>query len=410
MKLYKNKIRIFATAVSLTLVGLTPAVVNAQEAAAPSSPPPFVSALDAGVTLPKGTTLSVADKKLLSQITAEQFAAILAGQDPAYMTTQNGSSISGTATIEAPASLGSLDDNLVFTPIAPCRVIDTGNGNKFIAGETRSYDLSGKSDFTAYGGSNGACTLPGSEGFIYTNEIVRAWSVNLVAAAPNGSGNLVIWPASRNEPVPTASTLNFQKLTPNLNIANGVIVQNCTDVSGFFTSKCPNGDLNIKANFSGARVVMDITGYFTRANSSNVKSIVTETNSITDVDLTDMACHSVASCNSPSSFLGNIPAGKLVVHGSANFDVSFGTGRSRNELVLSSSATDCNSDLSSSSASYQREGNTALQIDGNLNAQGIFTVASGVVTTIQMNALTSGAGVNSAHLNNYSLICTYIPD
>lgn len=374
---------------------------------------PFIPALDTDIALPKGTTLSLKDKAILSKITPKQFNLLQEGKDPASIETVDGRTVDELIA----AKLGDSTDELVFTPISPCRVIDTGGDNKFAADETRSFTLSGKTDFSEFGGSNGECSLPGDKGFLVFDRIVRAWAVNIIAAAPDGGGNFQVWPA--NQSPSTSSAVNFQKLTPNLNNANGIVIANCDDFGGFILlgggsdPLCPQGDLSFKANFSGARLVVDVLGYYTRADVSVVKSTVVEETQTNDVELSDSECHNLTSCGRLVNLGGTTPAGKLLVMGSANFDVSTGTGSNTIFRYLTLTDVDdatCDLDSNDPHTAVLQTTESASGVDKQLNIQGVFPVEANAAKTIHLNTQVFGDLGNVAHANSSSIICTFIPD
>jgi hypothetical protein len=164
-------------------------------------------------------------------------------------------SILSTATFEstmaagviAPDIVGDQNADLVYTPVTPCRIFDSrnyGGGAAFSANSNRNVGVSGFSSYAFQGGSDTNCGgIPWGP--------AKVAMLNFVAIAPAGGGNLQAWPSDLT--APSASTLNFQKLTPNLNIANGVAVPICS--SCFY-------ELTVRANLSSVHVVIDMVGYF----------------------------------------------------------------------------------------------------------------------------------------------------
>ncbi len=157
-------------------------------------------------------------------------------------------------------------DNLVFVPLPPCRVIDTrgAGGGALVAGTPRSFAFRGPA--TNYqnptplpdqGGSTTGCGIPGltSDASPFQN-IAKAVAINIVAVGPSGAGDLRAWAA--NQTVPNASVINYAAVT-GLNIANGVIVPMCDEVSA---TPCTGGDITFRADVSGTQLVVDVVGYF----------------------------------------------------------------------------------------------------------------------------------------------------
>ena len=129
----------------------------------------------------------------------------------------------------SPLALGDTSADLVYTPVAPCRIINF----VFIPGNTS------QSFFAA-----GLCGIPFPQ--------AKAVMINLISVNPTGAGDLRAW--AFGQPVPGASVLNYAPVS-GLNIANGIVVPICDGVG------CPL-DLTIQADVSGTTVVADVFGYF----------------------------------------------------------------------------------------------------------------------------------------------------
>jgi hypothetical protein len=99
----------------------------------------------------------------------------------------------------APKALGTAGSDLVFTPLNPCRIIDTRLvGGPIAATATRSFKANTATDFTAQGGAATNCGLP-------TN--ASAISVKIVSEFPAATGYFTAYPF--NEVRPLASSLNY---------------------------------------------------------------------------------------------------------------------------------------------------------------------------------------------------------
>ncbi len=155
-------------------------------------------------------------------------------------------------------------DNLIYVPLAPCRVIDTrqpGAGGALVAATPRTFFFRGPTrDYATtpnQGGNAAGCGIPdlGTTGANHEN-IAQAVAINIVAVGPAGPGDLRAWPA--NLTAPTASVINYTNVT-GLNLANGVIVPMCSQIS---TTPCASGDITFRADVSGTQLVVDVVGYF----------------------------------------------------------------------------------------------------------------------------------------------------
>jgi hypothetical protein len=131
---------------------------------------------------------------------------------------------------------------MLYTPVTPCRLIDTRNspdalgGPSLVAGKQRTFSLAGQ------------CGLPDlSAGGVL--------SVN-VTAVPKGSlGYLTVWGTSETESsVPVASTLNSP---------TGTVVANAA-----FLTINPGTNTSISAYaYNDTDLVVDVTGYFSEGTS-----------------------------------------------------------------------------------------------------------------------------------------------
>jgi hypothetical protein len=151
-------------------------------------------------------------------------------------------------------------DQLVFVPLPPCRVIDTRlAGGIFQPNDSRDYILRGptRNYLTSYGGNAGGCGIPDQVG---GTNVALALALNIVAADPTGQGHFRAFPAGNS--VPTSSTINFSNLTPQLNIANQVILPTRQSIP----SPSTNGDVTFTVRVSSAHLVVDVVGYFTKAS------------------------------------------------------------------------------------------------------------------------------------------------
>ena len=143
-------------------------------------------------------------------------------------------------------ALGDATADLVYTPVTPCREVDTriSQGGTGPIGNASSKDFKvwTATNFTAQGGSATNCNVP-------ANPV--AVVVNITAVGPAGAGNLIAYATGTPS---FTSVVNYQA---GFNaIANGAIVPVCRP-------DCPN-QLTIATNgtFSATDVVIDIVGYF----------------------------------------------------------------------------------------------------------------------------------------------------
>jgi hypothetical protein len=136
--------------------------------------------------------------------------------------------------------------DVVFTPITPCRIINTTvSGGPITAGSTRNFVVAGTTGFAAQGGNASGCGIPRGPAV--------AAVINYVAVNAAGAGDLRVTPLGT--PVPLASVINYAAV-PGLNIANGVATKLCSPGAscGF--------DITIQADSSTTGLVADVMGYY----------------------------------------------------------------------------------------------------------------------------------------------------
>lgn len=145
-----------------------------------------------------------------------------------------------------PNAFNDTSDHLVYTPIAPCRVVDTrGTGARtgiIPAGGTRSFDLESDAFVSGQGGTGPCAGLPS---FSY-----YGWAVNITVTGYSATGWIKAWGYTGAEPA--ASIINYSAhVTPS--VANGLILTGCY--------ACVD-DITVKAYSAATHVIIDVIGYF----------------------------------------------------------------------------------------------------------------------------------------------------
>jgi hypothetical protein len=169
-------------------------------------------------------------------------------------------------TDRGPADFGSTTIDQTFTPITPCRVVDTRNvGGPIGAFATRNfyfYTNTGAYNWgTNQGGVAGAASsvCPGT--FI-TGFIPSAAVATVTVTGQGGNGNLIVWQGT--SPVASASTMSYP--------ASGDTSSLATIPEGGRSGAGPGGavlDFGVFVNaFSATNVVVDIVGYYTPPGST----------------------------------------------------------------------------------------------------------------------------------------------
>jgi hypothetical protein len=145
----------------------------------------------------------------------------------------------GAKALPAPAP-GATD--LVYTPIQPCRILDTRNtaAGAIVADSSRDFVSINQSDYTAQGGSASDCGTLGVH--------AAAVAINLTAVAPDRGGYATVYPYGTTKPL--ASSVNYGA---GEFVNNGIIVQ--------IPSPLTTSDFTVYS-YGTAHYVADIVGYF----------------------------------------------------------------------------------------------------------------------------------------------------
>lgn len=138
-------------------------------------------------------------------------------------------------------ALGDLGQDVVFTPITPCRIVDTRiAGGPIAAGQTRSFNAAGQSSYASQGGDAGNCGIQ--------TEAPTAVALNVTAVVPAGAGFATVFPYNTTRPN-----------TASVNYATGAIVNNA------IVARIPNPPASFDFSiytFAASDYVVDIVGYF----------------------------------------------------------------------------------------------------------------------------------------------------
>ena len=142
--------------------------------------------------------------------------------------------------LDGPAALGDLSEDLVYTPVSPCRLVDTRLvGGWLNAGTSREFFAHGLNLNTSQGGAASCISPVGEPSGVHIN----------ISVVPETTspGNVRVYPA--NVSTPNAAVVNFN---PDVNIANAVTVKSAylfgRDIEVYTTQR--------------ASVVIDVMGYY----------------------------------------------------------------------------------------------------------------------------------------------------
>jgi hypothetical protein len=221
----------------------------------------------------------------------------------------------------SPLSLGSATSQLVFTPIAPCRIVDTrGSGTRtgiLSAGSARTFDLTSGGFSKGQGGDTSCTGLPSFNFY--------AWAVNITLTGYHTTGYLQAYPYGGS--VPSSSIANFATALPA--IANGTTVTGCYGCSDSIT---------ILAS-APTQAIIDVYGYYEVATGYSTGVVTQMVGTATTVAANTYQYVQGGSC----------PAGTIVIGGAQTNSGSGSTpvltsdhdftGTSWYEYVLNSNTT-----------------------------------------------------------------------
>lgn len=147
--------------------------------------------------------------------------------------------------------VGDTDKDYSFTPITPCRIIDTRiSGGIFLANDTREFNIYGSGGvLETQGGIDTGCAAPAGEP---RGAILKLTAVpDPVVAPANNTGTFSVYPA--NEAAPDFGSIVIYN-GRNGNIANTASIQSFFDASA--------KEVKIKNKFGRSHLVVDVLGYF----------------------------------------------------------------------------------------------------------------------------------------------------
>ena len=246
-------------------------------------------------------------------------------------------------------ALGDTQADLVYTPVTPCRIIDTRLGGGIMAANTTRDFLVTGTDYSAQGGSATGCGVPYGP--------ATAAVINFVAVTPTGQGSL--WVTPYGTPMPVASTINY---TTGVNIANGVTVAICNPSAATCTR-----DITIRAHNSATHVAGDVQGYFQRVATGGVGTALLADSAVTAPKISSGVV--VRSLNSQTD--------AVTLAGTNGLSVTQGSGT----VTVTSNATAANT--ASTIVARDSSGNFSagtVTLAGNLSLPNTTSASVGVVT------------------------------
>lgn len=201
------------------------------------------------------------------------------------------------------AQLGSADKDLVYTPVTPCRVLDTrttqGGTGAIAANSSKHFKIWGQTSFAAQGGSATNCGLTAGNN-------VAAVAMNFTVVTPAAGGFITAYPFGGALPV--AATVNFQVG----DIARG----DFTIAKVTQTGSAATNHLSVFST-SNADVVGDVVGYY--AKPVSVGSFECETQRGAVLVLANSSSTADKLCNDPTSPPLPVPP-LIMTGGGCDFD------------------------------------------------------------------------------------------
>ena len=159
-------------------------------------------------------------------------------------------------TIEGPvpSSLGQNFQDLVYTPVTPCRIVDTriAAEGPLAAGAARTFDVD-SSNLVEQGGSATGCGIPLA--------VAQAVTMTIVAVQPAGRGHLAAWGLGQR-PTPS-SVLNY---AANDVVANTAIIPVVPGGGNDFTL----------FSLATTHVVVDVLGYFAASSATRLDCVTVQ--------------------------------------------------------------------------------------------------------------------------------------
>lgn len=201
--------------------------------------------------------------------------------------------------------------DLVYTPVSPCRIVDTRPGSPFGANTTRSFFVTGTGGFEAQGGNAGGCGIP---------ELATAVMVNITAVDAPDKGFMRAWPFGDSPP--NATVMNFGT---GINVSNGIALPIC-DASA---TTCTH-DVTMKVFNETIELVVDVVGFFWVSNPSWWLQNETKTGTDTTADPLGACTVTMAS---PINFTTRTD-GQFLVEGSAVVEFTHTNGTDSGAVIF----------------------------------------------------------------------------
>lgn len=131
-----------------------------------------------------------------------------------------------------------------YTPVTPCRIVDTRPVGPILKGKVRSFHVRGTTGFPAQGGHSGGCNIP---------DDAVAVSLTITSLHASATGGVLRAYAS-GTPKPTIISVSVGK---GLQLSSGGTVALCVPAAS-----CGGTAITVAADFASSDVLIDVTGYY----------------------------------------------------------------------------------------------------------------------------------------------------
>jgi hypothetical protein len=202
---------------------------------------------DGGLAELAGALHRATPERLLAASRAESYdevrGLLARREEPAVIALEPGQAV--------PNTLGSTSGDLVFTPITPCRILDTRFATGAFAGKVGPNAGNWFSvNLANFGVQGGASSCPGISSLFD----VSAVAINVTSTGQTGVGNLRL--VECGGALPLVSLLNY---TPGVNLANAAVVRSAI---GCTLGPGGSNDLFVYSQNAASDVVVDLMGYY----------------------------------------------------------------------------------------------------------------------------------------------------
>jgi hypothetical protein len=308
-------------------------------------------------------------------------------------------------------ALGDTRADLVYTTFQqPCRIIDTRlmQEGPLAPFEVRSFQVAGTEEFELQGGTSNGCGIPLG---------ATVAMINFVAVSPGGPGNLK-GAAYPNAMPGTGSILNYQALSPTLNIANGLLFPICDVLLDTCTLH-----ISLQANGAGTHVVADVLGYAMRFPKETIRSKAVEGFTASSFQEITSTCANYTGANVSVTAPPGVP-GHVWVRATVQMYVNHGAPTATNgtiyEVYLAESPLYCfgspgQTMVSVDTKSLKRRGRGISSVSSYLLMDQILSIDPGGTLNLTLNSQSFGndpatEANDHGNISGARIIALFVPD